>query len=179
MHFNIPTWTLGGKQFWTDELIHGRWRIQRHAISGHYRLLDPANVRRAWGSWDTCLETWSLLKKEKKIAPLGKKVVIVDTPWSDRDAPGCLSRNQRDVRPCAIPRAMTTWGGVPVREEAAARVADAALLDFTRLLCDRTSCPVAADGMIRYRDDHHLTATFARALAPTLDRALQRVLAGR
>jgi hypothetical protein len=31
--------------------------------------------------------------------------------------------------------------------------------------------------MIRYRDDHHFTATFARSLAPVLDRALQRVLA--
>jgi hypothetical protein len=107
----------------------------------------------------------------------GRKVIIVDTPWNDQDAPGCLSRNQRDVRACAVPRSMTTWGGVPEREEAAAKVADAALLDFTRVLCERGGCPVAADGMIRYRDDHHFTATFARSLAPVLDRALQRVLA--
>jgi hypothetical protein len=75
-----------------------------------------------------------------------------------------------------VPRHMTTWGGVPDREQAAAKAANAALLDFTRVLCDRNSCPVAADGIIRYRDDHHFTATFARSLAPMLDRALQRVL---
>jgi peptidoglycan/LPS O-acetylase OafA/YrhL len=109
----------------------------------------------------------------------GQKVVLVDTPWSDRDIPGCLSRNPGDVRACAIDRAMTTWGGVPDRERAAARVADGALLDLTRVLCERTSCPVAADGLIRYRDDHHLTATFSRALAPTLARAIDRVLASR
>ena len=106
----------------------------------------------------------------------GTKVVIVDTPWNDKDAPACLSRNTRDVRTCAIPRSMTTWGGVPDREKAAAKAAGAALLDFTRVLCDRSSCPVAADGFIRYRDDHHFTATFARSLAPVLDKALQKVL---
>ena len=77
MKLNIPTWTLGGKQFWTDTLIHGRWRIQRHVRSRHYRLLDPSNVRRAWGPWDDCLAVWADLKKEKKVAPLSKKVVIV------------------------------------------------------------------------------------------------------
>ena len=77
MPLNIPTWTLGGKQFWTDELIHGQWRIQRNVLSGHCRLLDPANVRRIWGSWDTCLRTWTRLKQEKKVEPLGEKVVIV------------------------------------------------------------------------------------------------------
>jgi hypothetical protein len=107
----------------------------------------------------------------------GAKVVIVDTPWSDRDIPGCLSRNQRDVRPCAIARGMVTWGGVPDRERAAAQAANAALLDFTRVLCDRHGCPAVSDGMIRYRDDHHLTATFARSLAPMLDRALRKVIA--
>jgi len=106
----------------------------------------------------------------------GAKAVIVDTPWNDQDAPACLSRNQRDVRECAVPRSMMSWGGVPDREKAAARTAGAALLDFTRVLCERTSCPVAAEGIIRYRDDHHFTATFARSLAPMLDRALQRVL---
>ncbi|MFN8622317.1 MAG: acyltransferase family protein [Chloroflexota bacterium] len=108
----------------------------------------------------------------------GRKVIIVDTPWSDQDTPACLSKHIADVRACAVPRAMTTWGGVPDREKAAAKVAGAALLDFTRVLCDRTSCPVEADGIIRYRDDHHFTETFARTLAPTLDRALQKVLAG-
>jgi pimeloyl-ACP methyl ester carboxylesterase len=77
MRLNIPTWTLGGKQFWTDGLIHGQWRIQRNVISGHYRLLDGMNFRRAWGSWDRCFERWKQLRVEKQVAPLSKKVVIL------------------------------------------------------------------------------------------------------
>lgn len=45
--YNLPTPTWGGKQLWTDELLHGEWRIQRHAYTGHYRLLDDQGRRRA------------------------------------------------------------------------------------------------------------------------------------
>lgn len=41
--------TLGGRQWWTDLRVVGGWRVQRHAWTGHCRLLDATNVRRAWG----------------------------------------------------------------------------------------------------------------------------------
>lgn len=75
-----PNWkfgTLGGKQFWTDELIHGDWRIQRNVLSGHFRLLDANNQRRAWGSWEGCHEQWEKLRKEEHVPPLMPKVVIL------------------------------------------------------------------------------------------------------
>ena len=31
--------TLGGWVFWTDLLLYDDWRIQRHALTGHCRLL--------------------------------------------------------------------------------------------------------------------------------------------
>lgn len=77
MRLNIPTWTFGGTQFWTDELIHSQWRIQRNVLSGHYRLLDPSNKRQAWGSWEACLQAWTKLKQAQEIAPLRKKVIVV------------------------------------------------------------------------------------------------------
>jgi pimeloyl-ACP methyl ester carboxylesterase len=54
--FNIPLDTFGGMQFWTDFFIRGGWRIQRNAMTGHYRLLDGENVRRAWGNYAFCLQ---------------------------------------------------------------------------------------------------------------------------
>ena len=32
--------TGGGKQFWADVWFFHDWRIQCHALTGHYRLLD-------------------------------------------------------------------------------------------------------------------------------------------
>lgn len=46
--------TLGGKQLWTDYAWRRGWRIQRNAITGHWRLLDDKNVRHASGSREDC-----------------------------------------------------------------------------------------------------------------------------
>lgn len=52
---NLALPTMGGTQLWADEHLRGGWRIQRHAWTGHHRLLDSNNVRLAWGSYADCL----------------------------------------------------------------------------------------------------------------------------
>jgi hypothetical protein len=42
------------------------------------------------------------------------------------------------------------------------------VVDLSAATCPRDPCPVVVDGMLVYRDSHHLTATFAASLAPTL-----------
>ena len=44
LHPDYPK-TLGGKVWWTYVEGTGGWRIQKNLISGHYRLLDPADGR--------------------------------------------------------------------------------------------------------------------------------------
>jgi hypothetical protein len=73
---NLPSVTLGGEQLWTDELVDRGWRIQQNVLSGHYRLLDPSDYRRAWGSYDQCLAAFDKVKKEKSLAPLPRTVVV-------------------------------------------------------------------------------------------------------
>ena len=69
--------TLGGGLTFSDEVVYQGWRIQKHAVIGHYRLLDPDDVRQARGSFDHCLKELEKAKVEKKIPPLPKDVVIV------------------------------------------------------------------------------------------------------
>ncbi|MFO1540035.1 MAG: acyltransferase family protein [Chloroflexota bacterium] len=104
------------------------------------------------------------------------RVVIVDTPWVRHDVPRCLSRNTVDVRACSASRWDLRLGGAPERDKAIARVGRATILDFSRIFCDKVYCPVAMDGYIRFRDDHHLTASYARSLAPTLGKALDKLV---
>lgn len=47
---NVPTKTLGGEVFWNNIASCDGWKIQRNQITGHCRILDPENVRHAWGS---------------------------------------------------------------------------------------------------------------------------------
>ena len=51
---NIPVKTLGGTQFWADTYVHAGWRIQKNVFTGHFRLLDTQNIRRAWGTLADC-----------------------------------------------------------------------------------------------------------------------------
>jgi pimeloyl-ACP methyl ester carboxylesterase len=69
--------TLGGGFVWSDELWFHDWRIAKHSVIGHYRLLDPSNRRQAFGSFDTCLTALNKVKQEQKFPAMPKHVVIV------------------------------------------------------------------------------------------------------
>ena len=46
---NIETSTMGGAVFWEDLSNLDGWRIQRNKLIGNCRILDPNDVRKAWG----------------------------------------------------------------------------------------------------------------------------------
>ena len=56
--------------------MHRAWRIQKNVVSGHYRLLDAENTRRAWGTWEACHSHWLELKKTENVPPLKPRVVL-------------------------------------------------------------------------------------------------------
>jgi hypothetical protein len=79
--------TAGGKQFWADVCFFHDWRIQRHALSGHYRLLDGENRRHAWGSYETCRHALDEIRLRDKLPPMqGKAVVILHGLFRTRSA---------------------------------------------------------------------------------------------
>ena len=69
--------TLGGKQFWTDELFFHQWRIQHNARSGEFRLLDADNFQHASGGYVECRAKLEEIKRARHLAPMQGKVVIV------------------------------------------------------------------------------------------------------
>ena len=73
----VPMPTMGGKQFWADQLLFHQWRIQRNVLDGHYRLLDENNMRYAWGTYDECLATLERIKRQENLPRMSGKAVIV------------------------------------------------------------------------------------------------------
>lgn len=66
---------------WTDVIIDGGWRIQRHAILGYVRLLDPQERRLAFGDMSQCygeLERW---RARGEVPPMASHVVICLHGW--------------------------------------------------------------------------------------------------
>lgn len=83
---NFPTATFGGHAFWTDELVHGKWRIQQNVLSGHYRLLDDRDFRRAWGTFDQCKARFDELQRELSLpTPRGHAVITLHGIIRSRD----------------------------------------------------------------------------------------------
>lgn len=73
---NVAAATAGGKQLWTDELIYSGWRVQRHALTGHCRLLDQRDLRMAWGDFAHCRQTLEEAKRRGDLPLMRGRVVI-------------------------------------------------------------------------------------------------------
>ena len=46
--------TMGGSQFWEDVFFYQKWRIQRNFRTKKYRLLDPWDIQRHSGGFESC-----------------------------------------------------------------------------------------------------------------------------
>jgi hypothetical protein len=100
---NVATGTLGGAQFWTDEFVYHDWRIQRHVTTGHYRLLDDRNFRRAWGTFPQCRQRFEELKQENSLSPLkGRTVLTLHGIIRSRSVMGGLGDYLEENADCTV-----------------------------------------------------------------------------
>ncbi len=74
---NLPAPTLGGTQLWRDSHVFAGWRIQENVLTGHSRLLDPEDVRRAWGTYAEVKERLDDLRRIEDIHPPSKHLVLL------------------------------------------------------------------------------------------------------
>jgi peptidoglycan/LPS O-acetylase OafA/YrhL len=111
-------------------------------------------------------------------------VVIRGTPRPGFDVPSCLSRRASGApfsgKPCeyAFDRSLVP-GAVRAQNDAARGVPTLAFVDMNDRVCGSAVCPVTRGGIVVFRDDGHLTASFSRWEAPVLgtriDAALSRL----
>jgi pimeloyl-ACP methyl ester carboxylesterase len=88
-----PMPTMGGKQFWSDELFFHQWRIQRNVFTGHCRLLDGRDLRHAWGTYEECEAALDRIKQERRLPRMhGKAVVVLHGLFRSRAAMDSLCR---------------------------------------------------------------------------------------
>jgi hypothetical protein len=100
-----------------------------------------------------------------------RTVVIKDTPVSTSDVPDCVSEKLQHLDSCSFP---LTHDRI---REFDARAATAAphshLIDITPEICPGGLCRAVIGNALVYRDKSHLTATYARTLAPSIERGLR------
>jgi len=111
------------------------------------------------------------------IRQLGAKVLVMGPiPKPPFNAPGCLSVHLTSATACTVALSQ----GLDVRgklaEEHVVAAAGGSYLDPDPWFCTTTTCSVMVDNLLVYRDDNHITATYAAYLAPAVADELGLVL---
>ena len=148
------------------EYLHAHPEITRVVVTGsahnEYQpqsvddafAADVAAYQSAWGSVPPSVDSI---------------VVIRDVPRQKDSMPECVLENPDDFDSiCSAPRQK---GLLDDPISAAAEATDdqrVSLVDLTDLLCTPRVCPAVIGGVLAYTDHQHLTATFAKTLAPYL-----------
>ena len=118
------------------------------------------------------------LRKGLAALPSQARLVwIADTPLFPHEPLDCIVKHPLDLGKCAVAR------DIAVHEELAAPVRDVVVdaggrwVDFTDYFCD-DACPVVFADILAYRDDDHISATFARELSDVVETRLGLTSAG-
>jgi peptidoglycan/LPS O-acetylase OafA/YrhL len=100
-----------------------------------------------------------------------RTVVIKDTPVSTSNVPGCVSEELQNLDSCAFPLVHDKTKDFDAR--AAKAAPDTHLIDITPEICPSDLCRAVIGNALVFRDKSHLTATYARTLAPSIERGLR------
>jgi hypothetical protein len=101
-------------------------------------------------------------------------VVLRDTPWPGTDVARCVSQHLDAPSACDVsPQALASTS---FDIDLVKGVDGASAVDMTPYVCDARHCPAVIGTSLVYRDDNHLTATFARTLAKPLGAAIAPLL---
>ncbi len=107
-----------------------------------------------------------------------KIVAIRDTPAPGIDMAECVSANPTRLTKCAMPRTEVADTKGKAHILAARHAERVTLADLTDAICPTDRCAAVIGGVMVYRDDDHLTSSYARSLAPRLDAVIARALDG-
>ncbi|MHA7276809.1 acyltransferase family protein [Arthrobacter sp. Hz1] len=122
------------------------------------------------GQWEAGLgSTLSALPESSRA------LVLADTPRHPASPLSCLSQHTEDANACDLLRAEGLDNEiVAIEKRAAAAGSNASFVDLNGYLCTET-CPSIIGNLLVYRDEHHITTAFSRALAGPLGDELDKV----
>ena len=136
------------------------------------RLLSATTRAPMWQKeWRVAMQSTIDALKAKGITP----VLMEDTPYPGQDVPTCLSRHYTNVQLCnpIISSAYRDDMHQMLQDFDAAKVH---VLWTRQWFCTEAGCPTVVGNILVYRDDNHMTVTFASFIAPLLDAAIVDVV---
>ncbi len=113
------------------------------------------------------------------IRKLGSQVMVFGpVPKPPFDVPGCLSTNLTNATACDVPVSVGLNELGIAAEASTVRIAGGTYVDTQPWFCTATTCAVMVDNLVVYRDDNHLTQTYANFLTPVVEPELEQAFQG-
>jgi hypothetical protein len=105
--------------------------------------------------------------------------VLVLSPIPDplTSIPTCLSAHLDSASACAPDRTSAINAAGIKAEQAATAAGGGYYADLTSLFCSPSRCPVIVGDNLVFRDDNHLTTSYAQWLAPVISAQIDDVMA--
>ena len=118
------------------------------------------------------------LQKTLRAIPKRTRVAVIsDTPRPPREVALCLKRHRANMSACQFSRGSArSWEAVAA-DKRAARAHGALHASVFGKVCSYDPCPLVQGNKLVYRGVHHITATIARQLAPSMRAIVRKTLA--
>ena len=110
----------------------------------------------------------------------GAKVVVLgDVPYPPGSVPECLAAHAARATACLIPDAPPAVNASGIHTEMqAVTAAGGAYVDSHPWFCALGTCDALVENMLVYRDDNHVTSTYAKWLTPVIEADLALATGG-
>jgi hypothetical protein len=152
-----------------------QWRTQTIArIGAEHASLVIVDAARHYGpeyDFHVYSAQWlsGLAQTVKELRATGAKVLVfgpIAKPAGD--VPDCLSVHLDDAQACAAPSGVAENYLGSRAEQLTVEGAGGYYVPTAPWVCAKASCPVIAGNLLMYRDDNHLTDTYAKWLEPVV-----------
>lgn len=140
-------------------------------------LILSSVARPAYGETDRSSATLvdGYIERWRPLVDAGARVVVLqDTPRPPMDEHECVVKNRQRLTRCSFDKRshLTNNGALALAAESELVSRN---IDLSDAICPRRRCAAVIGGVLVYRDNNHLTATYAGSLAPRLDKLLPRL----
>ena len=125
------------------------------------------------------VQSISALVADVRSATAARVLVLGPVPDPGTDVPVCLSGHLDDALACAPQRSAGLNTAGIAAEIRATEDAGGKYADLSELFCAATRCPTIVGSDLVYRDDNHITVSYARRLAPVLGMLAEQAIAPR
>ena len=160
-----------GRQFTECE----QWRTEvLNRLAAERPRLVVVGMSRRYGadfgftSYDPAWVT-GLSRLVSRLRATGADVLVLGPiPDPRTTVPICVSGHLNDAQACSPPRAEAVNDAGIAAEAAATTAAGGQYADLTSLFCTAQRCPVIVGNNLVYRDDNHVTISYAQTLGPVV-----------